>query len=470
MEYSHLRCRNIDLVLPTPGSQEEDTLVNLLLGEISATSDEATIALRGSHRWLQSYELLQLTSDVPTQRLRQGGVYLITGGLGGIGLGMAEYLARTVQARLVLLGRSTLPPRESWPELLATTDATKGIGYKLRKIQDLEALGAEVLLVEADVANEAQMQTAMQQVVARFGTLHGVIHAAGVPGIGLMQMKTPEQAARVIAPKVAGTLILDKALQAFSLDFLVLCSSITSFMGGGPGQVDYCAANSFLDAFAQSRTSHSTPVLAINWSEWQWNAWEEGLEGYDKNTQQFFRENRRRFGISFGEGTEALRRLLSTPFAQVIVSPQDFRVFAELGKLFTAASLLENVQEIQQERPKYARPLLGSSYIAPSTELEHRITSIWEKILGISGIGTQDNFFELGGNSLIGLDVIAHMRKELDVEVLPAYVLYEAPSVSTIAQYLEQTGTSEKIADRYDRGERRRASLKRRMSETRKVR
>jgi len=469
LEYPRLSCRSIDIVLPPEGSKEEETLVDLLLSEMGAPVEEFVVAIRGPHRWLQTYEPVSLTSDTPTRRLRQGGVYLITGGLGGVGLGLAEYLARTQQAKLVLLGRSRLPERESWPDLLATEQQSCGIGYKIRQLQALEALGAEVLTVAADVVCEDQMYAAIQQAVARFGTIHGVIHAAGVPGIGLMQMKSPEQAAKVLAPKVAGTLILAKALREFSLDFLVLCSSITSFMGGGPGQVDYCAANAFLDAFAQNATVGTGPVISINWGEWQWNAWEEGLEGYDKNTQQFFRDNRKRFGISFADGSEALRRVLASSFAQVIVSPQDFRVFAEVGKAFTAASILKNVQQQQQE--KHPRPSLGSSYLAPSTEMERRIAAIWEELLGIAGIGMQDNFFELGGNSLIGLDAIARLRKALTLESLPAYVLYEAPTVGAMARYLEQhSKPTTEIADRHDRGEKRSAILSRRMSGMRQAR
>ena len=435
LEYPHLSCRNIDITLPCPQSQAEKQLLELLSRELSTPTDETVIALRGSHRWLQSYEPVRLTAEAPTHRLRHGGVYLITGGLGGIGLGMAEYLARAFQAKLVLLGRSELPDRQHWAHLLATEDLTKGIGYKLHKMREIEALGAEVLTLAADVANEEQMQIAIQQAVARFGTLHGVIHAAGVPGIGLMQMKSVEQAAKVLAPKVAGTLILAKVLQGFSLDFLVLCSSISSFMGGGPGQVDYCAANAFLDAFAQVPMTCSNYVISINWSEWQWNAWEEGLEGYDKGTQQFFRENRRRVGISFEDGAEALRRLLASPFAQVIVSPQNFCTFAEIGKTLTAASLLKNMQATQPE--KYPRPALSTSYVAPRNEVEQRMVTIWEDLLGTEKIGIHDNFFELGGHSLMGTQLISRLRNLFHMN-LSLSDLFEAPTIADLAHAAAQ--------------------------------
>src|SRR5256885_17196556 len=115
------------------------------------------------------------------------------------------------------------------------------------------------------------MRGVIQQASATFGAIHGVLHAAGVPGIGLMQLKTPQMAASVLAPKVMGTLVLERVLQDLTLDFLVLFSSITSTTGGGPGQVDYCAANAFLDTYArQHRAQHGIPIPS-NWGARDWN-------------------------------------------------------------------------------------------------------------------------------------------------------------------------------------------------------
>ena len=99
-----------------------------------------------------------------------------------------------------------------------------------------EASGAKVLVLRADVSDEAQMRDAVQQAIAMFGTIHGVFHTAGVPGAGLIQLKTPEQAARTLLPKVQGTLTLEQSLRGIPLDFLVLFSSITSTTGS-PGRL-----------------------------------------------------------------------------------------------------------------------------------------------------------------------------------------------------------------------------------------
>jgi acyl carrier protein len=132
----------------------------------------------------------------------------------------------------------------------------------------MEEAGAEVLVFSADVANQEQMRNVVRQVKERFGTIHGVIHSAGVPGDGVIELKTREIADEVLAPKVRGTLILEELLRNEPLDFFVLCSSLTAFFGAA-GQVDYTAANAFLDAFAHSRrTGGGVSTISINWDRW----------------------------------------------------------------------------------------------------------------------------------------------------------------------------------------------------------
>ncbi|MEO7021658.1 MAG: SDR family oxidoreductase [Ktedonobacteraceae bacterium] len=470
-EYANLYCRNIDLVLPEVGSWHEESLVQQLIRELLTSARDVVVALRGERRWVQAFEPLPLSkdeyADVPW---RAKGVYLLTGGLGGIALEVASLLARTVQARLVLLNRSGLPPQEQWSDLLQQEPESVQAG-RIRKIEMLEALGSEVLVLQADVANEQQMRVAYQQIQEHFGELHGVFHLAGVPGVGLTQLKRREQAAEVLAPKVQGTLVLQRVLEDQPLDFLVLFSSVTSTTGGGPGQIDYSSANAFLDAVAQREQQQGRRVFAIDWGEWQWNAWEAGLSGYGIEAQKYLREHRQRFGISFEEGTEALQRILASNLSHVVVSTQDFRVIAEQSRNFTAAEVLQRTRE--QRRTLYARPDLVSSYITPHSVLEQRIATLWEDLLGVTPIGVNDNFFELGGNSLLGIDLIARLRKMHNYETLAAYVLYEAPTVGTLAHYLEQDkteATSTAVDERLARGKRRRDGLKQLINETRRTR
>ncbi len=268
-EYPNIRCRSIDVVLPESGSPLEEKLIAQLLHELSTPSDDQMIAYRGHHRWVQTFDPFRLEAVNKTPRLREGGVYLITGGLGGIGLVLAEHLAKTVAAKLILIGRSAFPEPDNWSQWLATHETEDRISQKIQKIQALEQLGAEVLVMSADVTDLPKMQAVITQASERFGQIHGVIHTAGVSPGGTIQRKTPEQADSTLAPKVLGTLVLDTVLKNLNLDFFVLCSSLNSVFGN-IGTVDYCGANAFLDAFAHYKTAQSNQfTLSINWDGWQ---------------------------------------------------------------------------------------------------------------------------------------------------------------------------------------------------------
>ena len=467
-EYPHLQCRWIDITLPTSGSQQEKTLIRQLVSEIASPEMESLVALRANRRWLPSFETMHLESaDGQTLPLRHGGVYLITGGLGGIGLAMARFLAQEYGAKLALLGRNGLPARKQWTQILPDQGTEAQTRERIKRVQELEDLGAEVLVVQADVRDRAQMRTALELVQERFGKLHGVFHTAGVPGVGLTQFKTVKQMQEVLGTKIAGTLVLEELLAEAELDLLVLFSSVTARMGGGPGQVDYSAANAFLGAYAQSCSAGDRQTVAIDWGEWQWNAWETGLTGYDSRIQTFLKENRQKFGITFEEGTEALQRVLSTGLSQVIVSTQNFPALLTESKRLTAAYAIEQGRELRQNQETHPRPELIDAYMPARNEKEQQLVALWEELLGIRPVGINDNFFELGGNSLIGIDLIARLRKMFQLEALAAHVLYEAPTISKMLLYLEHGASTQEMNQRIERGEKRRASQRQRMRQAR---
>lgn len=474
-EYSTLSCSCIDIVLPAQGMPPENALLRQLIAELTAEQEHHIVALRGNRRWIQTFEPVMLDKQEQSPPLlRGGGVYLITGGLGGIGLALSEHLVDRVGARLVLVGRSALPPRHSWDQVIArASNPTQGIARTISAIRAMEARGANILVLQADVTNEEQMSAVITRTLDTFGALHGVVHAAGVPGMGLMQLKTKEQAKNVLAPKVQGTRVLQRVLkrqlQDQNLDFLVLCSSITAITGGGPGQVDYAGASAFLDAYAQRYAEEQSPVISINWGEWQWNAWEGGLAGYDAQTQTFLKEHRHLFGISFAEGAEAFARILSARLPHVVVSPQDIHTFIAMCASYTANTMLQ--KDAAHARATYARPELATSYIAPRNDAERKMANLWGEHLGIEQVGIHDNFFELGGNSLIGMELVRQIRKAFQVVDLPPHMLYEAPTVHFMMQLLEQqqqpaASTEERTRER---SEKRRERRKQRAQDIKKA-
>ncbi|HEX7180733.1 MAG TPA: SDR family NAD(P)-dependent oxidoreductase [Thermoanaerobaculia bacterium] len=420
-EYPRLACRVVDVDVRDLGGSALDTL----LAELAESAGEPVTACRGTQRWVPSAEPVRLPAlSGPPVRLRDEGVYLITGGLGGLGLALARHLARTVRARLVLVGRTA-----------ARTDA----------VQDLEEAGAEVLVLSADVTDETRMREVMAAARERFGRLDGVFHVAGVPGAGLIQLKTREMAAEVLAPKVDGTLVLASVLRDVPLDFVVLFSALTSITGG-IGQVDYCSANAFLDAFAQwSRKRGRHPAFAVNWCEWQWDAWTDRLTAMDSGFQEEFRQQRRMYGLTFEEGMEALSRILASDIPQVVVSTRDLKSVVEQQHSMTdlLASLGSRKALPQQGGARHSRPDLPTPYVAPDGETQQRLADIWRDLLGIAPIGAHDNFFQLGGHSLLGLQVMTRIQEAFRVE-LPLRALFEAPTIAELAAAIERGGEPSK--------------------------
>jgi acyl transferase domain-containing protein/thioesterase domain-containing protein len=273
-EYAQISCASIDIELPQSrlgfNRQAQDRMVDRLIAEaIAAPQAEEVIALRRDGRWVQQFAAAELSQAHGSKSaIKEQGVYLITGGLGGIGLVMAEMLAQEARANLVLLSRQGLPDRDQWARWLEMYDDEDQTCQRIRAVQKLEEAGSQVTIAQADVADFEQMGKVIAQVQSRYGRINGVIHAAGVTDDELIQFKTGEAAHRVIDPKVKGALVLDELLKDADLDFLLLLSSTSSLIGW-QGQVDYAAANAFLDAFAQSKASEPCVTAAINLGIWQ---------------------------------------------------------------------------------------------------------------------------------------------------------------------------------------------------------
>lgn len=248
-----------DLVAWRRGSRWVAQLVKLASGRSGASDADA----RGPSLAPAGAEALAEDGGAAGRagiRLRERGVYLISGGLGDIALELAGFLAGRCKARLALVSRRKLPPRIGWPALAAGADATAGL---LRQLLALEAAGAEVATYSADVSDRAAMAAVVADVRRRWGAVHGVFHAAGTLRDAPIAAKSPQALREVLAPKAGGAQVLHELLPAGELDLFVVFSS-TSVWLGPPGQVDYVAANAFLDALAASRPDG----LSIQWGIW----------------------------------------------------------------------------------------------------------------------------------------------------------------------------------------------------------
>ena len=309
-EYKNLFCRHVDI--GGFGSPSEKLIDNLVFELTSKVAHIATAYRRG-RRWLPAPVAIKLDAN-DGGLLRPNGVYMITGGLGDLGLEIAKVLFATCKAKLVLLSRSALPDRALWQQILSERDNRDPDVRRILGIQSLESTGAEVMIVNADVADLSQMKLGVAQVLARFGSINGVVHAAGVAGIGPMGIKTQDELQAVLAPKVLGTMVLEQALSGQPLDFLILFSSIGA-LGGGLGQVAYTAANAFLDAYAQcSQLPGARRTISINWDSWREigmavnTALPKALQGERKEQLEQ--------ALDTGEARDAFLRVAASSFRQ----------------------------------------------------------------------------------------------------------------------------------------------------------
>ncbi len=245
-EYPDINCQNIDIDL-------NDISYQQIVREVLSPIQDKIVALRSGRRYAQAYKTqkLEITDKNISAPIKKDGTYLVTGGLGAIGLTLAEHFSKKTRVNLVLVSRT--PPDNQ----------------KLKRIKELRKNGARVLIISADVTNYRQMNRVIKKINRRFGAINGVIHAAGnVDNLGVIQNRHPEKTQKNISAKIQGTIILKQLCP--QTDFFFLCSSISSILAPA-GEVGYVAANSFLDYFAQNQNQSASPTLtvSVNWPSWQ---------------------------------------------------------------------------------------------------------------------------------------------------------------------------------------------------------
>ena len=239
-----------------------EALTVRVLEDLVSEPGDRIAALRGDRRFECAMKPVAL-AEAPEGA--EGGTYLITGGFGGIGLSLARDFASR-GAKLALMARKSLPDRAEWDDYLRRHAPQDPVARRIRAVAALEEAGAEVMVVAADVCNLGQVQAARRAVEERFGPITGVIHGAGVIDDAPLLAKSPSSVEDVFTPKIHGTEVLGEVFPDGSLDWMVLFSS-SSTVTAPAGQVDYVAANEFLNAFAKAR-SGKTRVVAINWGIW----------------------------------------------------------------------------------------------------------------------------------------------------------------------------------------------------------
>ncbi|HEY2736862.1 MAG TPA: KR domain-containing protein, partial [Thermoanaerobaculia bacterium] len=404
-----------------------------LADQLMAGGEGPLIALRGRRRFLRRFRSVTLPPAAHgAERLRQNGVYLITGGLDETGVTLAEQLFKACGARLCLVAPEDTPPMDRWGDWLSALDERSEESRRLRRVLALERSGCDLLVTAADLAHAGQVRQAVELATARFGALHGVVHAAGRTGAGLMQWKSHSQAASVLAPKMRGTRNLAAALADRPLDFFVLFGS-NAAISGGFGQSDTAAGAVFLDVFAQAEEQTGRQIVqAIDWDFFRWQPITASTPELAAALEQGLAKN----GIAAEELFEIFLRVLASSLPQVIVSTQGLDVLTSQLDSFSATALLDAIAT-PGAAGSHARPEISVAYESPQGEAEEVVARVWQEAFGIDRVGRDDNFFELSGNSLLAIQIVTRISQALGVD-LPTASLLEAPTVAGLAAEVER--------------------------------
>jgi non-ribosomal peptide synthase protein (TIGR01720 family) len=430
LEHPRVTCRNVDLS-PDAVRDGGAPLVEALMTEVDHPARDAVVALRGGQRWVQSFEPTPLAAaDDRPDLLREGGTYLILGGLGAVGLTVARYLARIARANLVLAGRSGLPDEDAWGEWLEAHAPDDATSRRIRAVEALQEAGARIRVRATEVADEDALRSLVEEIEQDFGRLDGVIHAAGAEKTGsIIAQATRLDCEEQLRAKLPGLVALARVLEDRPPDFCLLCSSLSSILGAS-GFVAYTAAHAFMDAFAQQQSQRDIGPrwITVNWDNWN-------AHGIDRAS---LAPGIAEFLMSAEEGTDALGRVLCTnALTQVAVSTGDL-----VGRVERLAQRdPEQVAESETAATaRHPRPDLDALFEAPRDDAERTLAGIWEALLGIDGIGIHDNFFELGGDSVVNIQIISRAN-QAGLKLTPKQVFEH----QTIAELAALAGTGEGV-------------------------
>ena len=299
----------------------------------------------------------------------------------------------------------------------------------------MEEKGAEILTAAVDVTDETAMTTLVETAKARWGTINGVFHAAGVGPSGPLSGQSRAAVSGVFDPKIKGALVLHKLFSPEELDFMVLFSS-TSTLLGNMGFGDYIAANCFLDAFAAYRSTQSgAATLSINWDGWQ----DGGMGRRDGVAQVSGAASDTHQGLSAQEGMEALGRILGQEGLQrIVVSTRALEpMLAEIRKFLKRGNEPANPAEAEvSSQETHARPAMTAAFKETASPTEAVVAELWQETLGFEKIGVLDSFFELGGDSLLATVVASKLKRRFGVKISPD-TLNRHPTVGALAKAID---------------------------------
>ncbi len=421
----------VSIIIANRNETHSADWVERLWKEIHVVKAES-VWYEGNHRMVNSIRPIQVEESSQTVPLKKGGVYLLTGGVGGLGMIFSRWLVEKYQAKLILINRSSEEAKKD-------------------KLQELKNLGAEVVYYSADVCNADELKQAVKAGKEHFGRLDGVIHAAGIEGKGSILEKSVEEYLRCLGPKVQGTLALEEALQGETLDFICYFSSSSAIIGDF-GNGDYAVGNRFLMSYGAYREQEGYPgkTVIINWPLWKSEGMgfedEEGSKMYLKSSGQKFLESE--------EGTAIFEKLLSQTRNQhlVMVGSRErvYRFLRIKEKVDAKMEKIETNKVIvspgKGRRPEMKDWTIEQCLLWDLKDNTSQILQIPKEKLGI-----EENLADFGFDSVSLGEFAELLSNRYQIDITPD-IFFGYPTMERLSEYLLERYRVE-MAEFYHEGE-----------------
>ncbi|WP_139487904.1 type I polyketide synthase [Brevibacillus dissolubilis] len=428
---------------------DDHTDMHHLMKELTSGHTEFMVSFRHNERYIEKVAKADLSAPSDSKvEMEKDGVYMITGGLGRIGREIGKYITSQAQVKLVMVNRTQMPPKDQW-QAIADEATDESMTTIIKDLLSIEQSGSTVACYSADITSELQLSSVLEQVRKEHGPLKGIIHSAGV-GVGmqgaLLKNDDIHIFSKVMEPKVEATWLLDTLTKQDPLDFMVLCSSAITMIGGS-GSGSYSAANAYLDAYSDYRNRQGRQTITINWPAWDKDGMIE-MAKIDRDKQLFDI-------ISPEDAIAAFHNILSHPQNKTIVGElNDASSIFQLGDLLPFSLSDELKTEIAKKvDPKQkSTAVKANRKLAPVkltgrkdqnfSEIEKEIATIWGDVLGFEEFSIYDNFFEIGGDSILMTKVHAQIEAKFPGQV-KVTDLFGFPNISKLAQFIASNDTAE---------------------------
>jgi acyl transferase domain-containing protein len=429
-ENPSLRTRCVDFSEPLGGH----ALMEVLERRAWEHDDADEMAFRGVHLWRPVFVPLEVEPALMKSAIQKEGVYFITGGTSGIGLAVAELLARRYKCRVLLLARHhpASPSGDAWRRGKTATE--------IELWDRLALLREQVEVFVGDVSKPGDLDAALAFCKSLWGRVDAVLHSAGVASSSFASLDSRQDALEVLAPKIRGSLALIKACKRFQIADLVVFGSVSGIESHA-GLLTYGAANAFANALAGDSCQAGVEVRIINWPTWSGIGMATREDGRERLRAD--REARMAAGLKPEDGLQAFEAALSSTERQITVRSEHGR--ASTAVPAASSEIPGRITVRQTVCQFYPRPVTAGPCAEIRGDTQRAVAAAFEDVLGFKPVGAEDDFFAIGGHSLIATRVIVRLRAELGVPA-PLNLIFKSSTVASLATALERWKEHELMA------------------------